>query len=293
MNSICFFSSYFNEPAIPYYIKFYLENLTPYFNEIVFITNDKQLDIESKNFFVEKNIKLNYVVNEGWDFGMWYKAFQIYDIKNYDRIGLVNDSCILFMKPDGFFDWLDKNDYDYCGMVDSNAVSYHLQSFFLIINKKAVPHVYNYFMQQGIVKDVKDVIKIYEIGLCKYLLQEGLKLGACYSISDYFGEYSPTYYFSEKLILKGLPLIKKKILLCSFRKNELFTLARMKFIFNPKHHINYIKQLYQFENSNLINFRMIQDQNYTVSLFLKVQCIRIASFFFQIIRSFRIKFILL
>jgi lipopolysaccharide biosynthesis protein len=288
MKSICFFSSYFNQPTIPYFIKFYLENLTPYFSEVVFLTNNnKQLDDESNNFLSERNIKLNYFENEGFDFGMWYKAFGIYDVNAYDRVGLVNDSCILFRKPDEFFGWLDATDYDYCGMVDSNAISYHLQSYFLIINKKAIPEVAGYFKQHGIVKDIKEVIKTYEIGMSAYLVDKGLKLGACYSTANYTGEFSPMYLLSEKLIVKGFPLIKKKIILCSFRKEEFLNLMRMKFHIDPRYHIRYIKQLYRSEEEQLINFDSIQKEVWSVAFFLKLQCFKIVSFFFQILRKFK------
>ncbi len=43
MKSICFYSSYFTLDYIPYYVKFYLEELEKHFSEIVFLTNEKQL----------------------------------------------------------------------------------------------------------------------------------------------------------------------------------------------------------------------------------------------------------
>jgi lipopolysaccharide biosynthesis protein len=285
MNSICFFSSYFNKSSLPYYIKFYLDNLIPYFTKIIYITNTKVLSEDSIKYLNERNIQFLLTDNEGLDFGMWYKALKIYDINTYDRVGLINDSCILFKRPDDFFNWLEKKDYDYCGMVDSNAISYHIQSYFLIVNKKAIHEVYNYFMQHEI---VKDVIKIYEIGMCSYLLQKGLKLGACYSTNDYSGEYSPMYYLSEKLIEQGLPLIKKKIILCSYRTNEYLNLMRMKFCINPKHYIKFIKHLYHNDNLQLINFDIVRNDISFGGLFLKLVSFKITFFFFRIIRKFKI-----
>ena len=49
MKSICLFSSYFNQQVIPYYIKFYLEELNKHFSEVVFITNQKELNSEELN----------------------------------------------------------------------------------------------------------------------------------------------------------------------------------------------------------------------------------------------------
>ena len=40
--------------------------------------------------------------NEGFDFGLWYHAFLKYNVDLYDKIALVNDSCILFKSLDDF-----------------------------------------------------------------------------------------------------------------------------------------------------------------------------------------------
>jgi lipopolysaccharide biosynthesis protein len=145
MKSICLFSSYFNQPGIPYYVKFYLEQIIPYFSETIFITNEKELDEESQYFLNVNNISLLKVDNEGWDFGMWYKAMAQLDTTHYQQIALINDSCILFKEPVAFFDWLKQSDGDVCGVTDSNAINYHLQSYFLVFNQKAIPEMVNYF----------------------------------------------------------------------------------------------------------------------------------------------------
>lgn len=286
MRSICFFSSYFNQPVIPYYIKFYLENLLPYFSDIVFITNEKLLDDTSLTFLKEKNIQLMYVANEGYDFGMWYKAFNQIDIKSFDRIGLINDSCVLFTKPIAFFEWLNKTDIDCGGMVDSNAISYHLQSFFLVINKKAITSVTDYFYLNGIINDLKQVIKTYEIGLSQYLINKGFKVDAFYSTKEYTGEFSPMFYMPVQLINNGLPLIKKKIIFCSFRKDEYLNLMRMKFRIYPGHYIKAILKKYD-NHSTLIDFNKVLENRLDLSFYLKILKYSVESLFFQIIRKFK------
>ena len=253
MRSICLYSSYFEEPAIPYYVRFYLEKLLPHFTETVFVTNEKQLDDDSRAFLSSHNIRLQYVKNEGWDFGMWYKALQQVDVKEYDRIGLINDSCILFTSPERFFNWLQVSDVDYCGMVDSAAIAYHIQSYFLVINKNAIPHVMEYFHRHGILPDVKDVIRTYEVGLTQYLVSRRLKVGALHSTQLYKGEYSPMFYMPLELIKTGLPLIKKKIVYCSFRREEWITLMRMNFKLDPEIYLAVIREKYK-DDPSLIDF---------------------------------------
>ncbi|MES2762086.1 MAG: rhamnan synthesis F family protein [Bacteroidota bacterium] len=243
MRSICLYSSYFDQPGIPYYVRFYLENIIPYFSETIFITNEKELDEDSRYFLNVNNISLLKVDNEGWDFGMWYKALAQMDTSQYQQIALVNDSCILFKQPTQFFEWLRRSDADVCSVTDSNAIGYHLQSYFLVFNQKAIPQMVNYFKEHKLLKDVGDVIETYEVGLSKELLNKGLKLDACYSSKDYHGEFSPTFYLAERLLRSGMPMIKKKIVFASYRKPELFTLARMNFNINAGHYVDLIKQI--------------------------------------------------
>lgn len=243
MKSICLYSSYFNQPCIPYYVRFYLETIAPYFSETLFITNEKELDEASLYFLQVNHIEILKVENEGWDFGMWYKAISQLDTNQYQQIALVNDSCVLFKKPTHFFEWLNQSKADVCGLTDSNAIHYHLQSYFLVFNHKAIPEMVAYFNKYKVLKDVGEVIKIYEVGLCKTLLDKGFKLEACYSSKYYTGEFSPTFYLAEKLLKDGMPMIKKKILFHSYRKPELFTLARMNFNINADYYIRLIKEI--------------------------------------------------
>lgn len=285
MRSVCFFSSYFNETEVPYYIEFYLENLLPHFSEIVFITNEKHLNEKSVSFLKERNITLKFVQNEGWDFGMWYKAFKETDITSYDRVALINDSCVLFIKPDKFFNWLNSTELDYAGMVDSNAISYHIQSFFVIINRRGIEHVADYFNSLGLISDVKNVILKYEVGLSQYLIKKGLKVGAFCTTKEYVGEYSPMFYMAETIINNGVPLIKKKIVFNSFRNDEYLNLMRMKFQIDPNHYIQIIKKKYK-NDPELIDFNKVYGDYGSLNHFKLIK-FKVFSFLFQIARQFK------
>ena len=219
-------------------------------------------------FLNVNNIEILKVENEGWDFGMWYKAISQLDASQYNQIALVNDSCVLFKTPLQFFDWLKHSDADVCGMTDSNAIHYHLQSYFLVFNQKVIPEMIAYFNKHQLLKNVSEVIEIYEVGLCKTLMDKGFKLDACYSTKEYVGEFSPTFYLAEKLLKAGMPMMKKKILFNSYRRPELFTLARMNFNINADHYINLINQL---SKEPLIDFEKVKkDQPSDMSALDKV-----------------------
>ncbi|MES2680314.1 MAG: rhamnan synthesis F family protein [Bacteroidota bacterium] len=248
MKSICFFASYYTEPALPYYVEVYLKELKNHFTDVVFLNSGNDLSAPAIDFLAKQNIRYTTDQNEGFDFGLWYKAFQRYDTSAYDQVALVNDSCILFKPLTGFVNWSKGNDADFQGMTFSEAIAPHLQSYFLVINQRAISHVHDYFMGNGLLKTINEVIIRYEVGLSTYLLSKGMKMAAYIDNNGYRGEFSPYYHCINYHLEKGVPLIKKKIMFSSYRKDEMFTLARMNFKINPSHYIKLIKKV----NADLI-----------------------------------------
>ena len=262
MKSICFFSSYYEHTSIPYYVRCYLTELKKHFTTVVFITNKKEFSITDCDFLNEQKLEKLSVENEGFDFGMWHKAMQKFDVKTYERLALVNDSCILFKALDQVFETINKSDWDYCGLLDSNQIEYHLQSYFVVINRNALPIVETYFQQHGLCENFEDVIKIYEVGLTQHLIKSNLRVGSVFSCKVFGDNLNAAFSGIEALIKKGFPMIKKKIIFGNYRKGEARDLSRIDFNFNP----NFYVQLIQKTNSNLIlDFKMLhEDYNYNV-----------------------------
>lgn len=215
MKSICLFSSYFIQDKIPFYIKVYLEELNRHFDELVFITNEKELNFSEIDYLKNLNIRLELVVNEGFDFGMWYKILTQIEVAEYTRIGLINDSCILFRKLDPFFQWINENGLDYCGLIDSNEINYHIQSYFLIINSPALISLRDYFLKNGVIHSKEQIIRVYEVGLSEYMIQKGFKLGAYFNCYKYVKMKKVNIFYCKlaELIRDGLPLVKQKTVL--------------------------------------------------------------------------------
>src|ERR1700741_958414 len=109
MRSVCFFASYYTSIEIPYYITVYLNELKKQFNEVVFLSSQPVSEQDLK-FLQDENIQFLVEKNEGFDFGLWYKAFQKININDYDRVALVNDSCILFKSLNELMAWSKKNE---------------------------------------------------------------------------------------------------------------------------------------------------------------------------------------
>jgi rhamnosyltransferase len=269
MRSICFFASYFKGNKIPYYITVYLTELKKHFSEVVLLTSQNDLSIESIAFLKAENIRLQIEENEGFDFGLWYKAFQKNEIDTYDQIALVNDSCILFKPLNEFMEWSRSHASDLQGITLSNAIALHIQSYFLIINKRAIPFVKEYFEKHKLLKNISDVIAVYEVGLSSFLISKDLRIDAFMDNNGYNGEFSPYYYCVDYHISKGIPVIKKKILFASYRKDELFTLARMRFNISLSHYINLIKKNCKTIILDLEKLRT--DQENSISIMAKIK----------------------
>jgi lipopolysaccharide biosynthesis protein len=248
MNSVCLFASYYAEKEIPYYITVYLIELKKHFTKVIFLTTKKTISQETKLFLKEENLSYLQVENKGFDFGQWYQAFQALDINNYDQVALVNDSCILFKSLDELMHWSQNNKAEVQGITMSEAISPHIQSYFLILNKKAIALTQNYFNEYKKLATISEVIHTYEVGLSKYWQEQGLKISSYMDNNGYVGEFSPYYYCVEYHINKGIPLIKKKIMFNSYRSDELLTLARMNFKINVDYYLNLIS----ISNSTLI-----------------------------------------
>jgi lipopolysaccharide biosynthesis protein len=240
-SSICFFASFYEDEKIPYYIQVYLSELRKHVGKLIFITV-KSPDQEDLRWLNEKEIELFHTANEGYDFGAWYKAIKAYDPSGYDRLVLVNDSCILFKPLGQFIKWAEKDPAELKGMTFSESISKHIQSYFILLEKNAIPHALEYFETHKILPELQKVIHTYEVGLSSYLVNKGFSMQAYVNNNGYAGEHSPYYYCVTHHIEQGIPLIKKKIIFSSYRKDELLTLARMNFKLSPDYYISLIKR---------------------------------------------------
>jgi lipopolysaccharide biosynthesis protein len=256
-NSLCLYSSYFTAHSIPYYVRFYLEQLLPHVSKLVFINNDKQLTEESLSFLRTKGIEIMMVANEGYDFGMWSKGFTQYNAMNYQRVVLVNDSCVLFKDLADDFRRINSSDADYIGMVISDRYATHLQSFFLVINEKAISHVASYFNHHGLVSDYSQVIETYEIGLTQKLMELGLTVESLYNNAHRAYAKNPSFALVPELIDEGIPLLKKKILFRNYRGFEYLWVVRMNFETDYRKHIAQIKGKYP---TGLIDFDRVMSE---------------------------------
>ncbi len=243
--SICLFQSYW-DGDLPLYIKYYLEKIAVYEENIIFITNTKRLNQEDDIFI--KNIcnEIFMVKDEGFDFGMWYKYLKNLNIDNFDRLTLINDSVILYKNLDDIYNFSHLSKFDLIGLTDSYSINYHLQAYFLIFNKKSIPHVKDYFIKTGIKTTYYDVVLNYEVGLTQYLLNKKLRALAVYNCNK-DESMNPIYYNLSRLIENGFPFIKKKLILQRFGFRDYIVFFKNNFNLDPNHYVNL---MIKYHNAN-------------------------------------------
>lgn len=228
---LCIFVNYNVKETIPYYVLFFLKELEPYFDEIILSTNIRTINNLHE---LPKNCTISMFKNEGYDFGFFYKTIQSIEIQDYKRIAFINDSNILFQSLNSIFRFNSNRRLDMWGVTDSNEQQYHIQSHFLVFEEKAIKLLNTFFDDIQFTnylsnsKDIRQkIINTCEIGITQYMMKKGLTAEGIYKYSDFQSEYNKqgfvpnihVKYWSE-LIVKGYPLIKKKIVLDEFPKHK-------------------------------------------------------------------------
>jgi lipopolysaccharide biosynthesis protein len=230
---LCIFLHYFPGGYYPIYIQYYLNELCLYFDEVRMVTNRRE--IERTPELMNKDILIQQVDNEGYDFGMFYKAFQEIDPSEYDQIACINDSNILFGELKTFLKWGNNQQVDFWGLVDSNEApwfsshsnNYHIQSHFLVFNEKAINSLPDFFKELDVKtiygeKDTKKlrrfIVDQWEIGLSQFLLNRGLTSASYFNSLALISKYhskgkNVTHTLYQELIKEGYPLLKKKVVL--------------------------------------------------------------------------------
>lgn len=195
-----------------------------------------QRTINNENEIPPHKIKAIYVKNEGYDLGMFYKAFVTINPNDYHQIACVNDSNVLINKLTTLFAWGKSSGLDVWGAVDSHEKppfsthvdNYHIQSHFIVFNEKAVALLPSFFdsidmqdlfKEENITRLRERVIDQWEIGVSQFMIKNGLKAGSYINSQLYSKLYIPkevrniSRRLYSQMALAGYPMIKKKVII--------------------------------------------------------------------------------
>lgn len=229
MSKLAIFIHYKEEGDIPKNVQYYLDEIRKYFDNIIFITNKREISNIS-DFYNNDILEFD---NEGYDFGSLYKALNTIDYSIYSHIGVFNDSNIILNPLNEIFNWGFNSGNNFWGITDCyltnvmNDYKYHIQSHFMIFDKITVKYfydylndtkIYNYFNVDIPIRDLRlKIIDLYEIGFTQYLLTKEVKIEAYYK-SNIRNPLNMHIDEWDKLIEQGYPFIKKKIVYNTFDK---------------------------------------------------------------------------
>ncbi|KFI25135.1 rhamnan synthesis F family protein [Paenirhodobacter enshiensis] len=220
---VAVFASYSGNGLLPPQVIPYLQGLKPLVSDIVVVCDNDLLPEE-----IQKLSGLAAHVITGrhgeYDFGSYKRGVawlrETGRLDSADALVLCNDSCF---GPVGSFEpmfaTMEAKGLDFWGATDSHQINYHLQSYFVVLTRKAFSsQVFRDFIS-GIEKEanVQQVILNYELGLTRCLKDAGFTSGAMLE-NQLEGVHpkDPTYWnmtmFPLYAMESGVPLVKVKAL---------------------------------------------------------------------------------
>lgn len=215
--TLCCFATYNANNELAQYKIDYINELSRHFQHVVISTSDIVINRNE----LMPNTSFNYTENKGLDFGLHWNVFiKIIssDSYNFEKIGLVNDSCMMINKLDGIFEW--GRNYNFWGITLSYDYDVHIQSYFLIFKgENAISSLFEFIKNNDIYKckTRKQIIANFEIGLSQYMKKKDIHLYALYDQPFIYKSDSrarkteslnPSFHQWNSLISLGCPLIK-------------------------------------------------------------------------------------
>jgi lipopolysaccharide biosynthesis protein len=167
--------------------------------------------------------------NAGYDFGMWQDALSRLQLDDVDELVLTNSSVFAPVHPlAALFRRMDAVDADLWAATENYDETPHLQSYFLVFRRRVLTSRAFAQFWQGVLpyRDKQQVIRSYELGLSRFLVEQGFVLKPAVSLAELFSVEgrspfcaplfraagNPTCRFPAELIARGLPFVKVETL---------------------------------------------------------------------------------
>jgi glycosyltransferase involved in cell wall biosynthesis len=186
--TITFFSHYDKDKLIDGYVVEYLKRIS-IFSDIVFVSTSCD---PSDNNLSEISNYVNYVIikeNIGYDFGAWRTGLVHFyeNLSEIDNVIICNDSVYGPMSSN--FDpvsILDSRNLDVVAITDSFEIQYHLQSYFIAMNKDVFmsQDFRRFWFDMKIYEDKTTLILNHELGFSRMLEGLNVRLGAIASAKE-------------------------------------------------------------------------------------------------------------
>lgn len=199
------YASYQTGGVLPGYVKYALLRLAK-LGSVTLLTNERVLEHSELKLLEQNGIELFMTENRGFDFGMWRRYLERFDIQD-SRLVVLNDSVVYFRDCfKDFFDRAEKSSADAVSLTANNEVLPHLQSFFLYLKDDAVKTFCEHLLNTSEQLNFYGVVRNLEIPFLKKLQDAGMSGEAL------FPTKTDALFCFPELIAGGCGFIKRKLL---------------------------------------------------------------------------------
>lgn len=223
---VAIFASFSKDYTIHDYVIFYLKELKAIADAIIFISDNEILPKEIDKI-KDLVIFAQFYKHNEYDFGSYKRGFH-WALENNimtkaEELIFCNDSCYGPIFPfSEYFDTMQNVQTDFWGMVRSQEIKEHLQSYFLVFKRNVfLSHTFQDFVNH-FEKQESQIMYIleYELNLTEILKKAGFTYTSYLDIQKHAEandiiKNNPTKY-PESLYRMRMPLIKKKSYLIDF-----------------------------------------------------------------------------
>ena len=225
MKRILFYVHYNKLSIISQHVLYQLEHMRPLFSKIVFISNSALNEKDKKK--IENQHLIDYYIereNVGFDFAAWRDGMAeigFEEIKNYDSVTLMNDTCFgpLWDMKEVYRRFENDSSVNFWGMTNFRRTKHfreHIQSYYMSFSKEVVAsNVFqNFWLCVQNFTDVQDVINHYETNITTNLVDAGFSYRTVFDTvgEDTAGMLHPdfSYYNPTAILRHKVPFIKVK-----------------------------------------------------------------------------------
>lgn len=174
-NRAIIFVHYDKNHIVDNYIYHYLKELKKNASYLLFVSTSNLVEKDVENL---AKYCTNVIVREniGYDFMSYKVGLESFDYLSYDEVVICNDSVYgPLYSLENVFNKMQNDTCAFWGITDNKDIGYHLQSYFLVFKKSVIQSdaFKSFWDNVEILNDKNEIIKKYEVGLTKHLLQNG------------------------------------------------------------------------------------------------------------------------
>lgn len=225
---VAIFAAYNPQGIVPDYVVYYLTGLREVVDAIIYIS-DNTVYKEEVLKIRDLVVYASFMRHGRYDFGSYKDGFLWAEqhglLTHAEELLFVNDSCYGPVFPlEQVFSTMDRQSCDFWGMVESQEITHHIQSYFIVFRRSVfITEAFRSFLTSFEKQDTQwDYVLKYETTLTHFLQETGFSYTSIIKaneISDTRNAiYNPTFY-PLSLLKAGVPLIKRKVTGYAFDNN--------------------------------------------------------------------------